>query len=186
MFSPKLQALGIFPYKLLVDLPYIYDSLCQLYQAKRDTNNRSTNKRLSKTCSKNPSTKLEVGRTQEFYQLHPISFPFLDSKRPSQLLELHPQKCNNMNNDTLLFNFSYDHESESEVVQLCPTLCNPMDCSPPGSPIHGILQARILDLGCHFLLQGIFPTQGSNLGLLHCSQTLYPLSHQRIIVSSYQ
>ena len=108
MFSPKLQALGIFPYKLLVDLPYIYDSLCQLYQAKRDTNNRSTNKRLSKTCSKNPSTKLEVGRTQEFYQLHPISFPFLDSKRPSQLLELHPQKCNNMNNDTLLFNFSYD------------------------------------------------------------------------------
>ena len=143
MFSPKLQALGIFPYKLLGDLPYIYDSLCQLYQAKRDTNNRSTNKRLSKTCSKNPSTKLEVGRTQEFYQLHPISFPFLDSKRPSQLLELHPQKCNNMNNDTLLFNFSYDHESESEVVQLCPTLCNPMDCSPPGSPIHGISQARL-------------------------------------------
>ena len=33
-------------------------------------------------------------------------------------------------------------------------------------------------VGCHFLLQGIFPTQGSNLGLLHCRQTLYPLSHQ--------
>ena len=31
---------------------------------------------------------------------------------------------------------------------------------------------------CHFLLQGIFPTQGSNLGLLHCRQTLYHLSHQ--------
>ena len=32
--------------------------------------------------------------------------------------------------------------------------------------------------GCHFLLQGIFPTQGSKPGLLHCRQTLYPLSHQ--------
>ena len=34
-------------------------------------------------------------------------------------------------------------------------------------------------MGCHFLLQGIFPTQGLNLGLLHCRWTLYPLSHQR-------
>ena len=35
-------------------------------------------------------------------------------------------------------------------------------------------------VGCHFLLQGIFPTQGSNLGLPHCRQMLYPLSHQGI------
>ena len=33
---------------------------------------------------------------------------------------------------------------ESEVTQSCPTLCDPMDCSPPGSSVHGILQARIL------------------------------------------
>ena len=33
-------------------------------------------------------------------------------------------------------------------------------------------------MGCHFLLQGFFPTPGSNLGLLHCRQTLYCLSHQ--------
>ena len=33
-------------------------------------------------------------------------------------------------------------------------------------------------VGCHFLLQGIFLTQGLNLGLPHCRQTLYPLSHQ--------
>ena len=44
--------------------------------------------------------------------------------------------------------------------------CNPMDCSLPGSSAHGISQARILEQGCHFLLQGIFPTQGSNLHLL--------------------
>ena len=36
-------------------------------------------------------------------------------------------------------------ESESEVAQSCPTLCDPMDCSPPGTSVHGILQARILD-----------------------------------------
>ena len=35
--------------------------------------------------------------------------------------------------------------SESEVVQLCPTLCNSMDCSPPSSSVHGISQARILE-----------------------------------------
>ena len=36
-------------------------------------------------------------------------------------------------------------ESESEVTQLCPTLYDPMDCSLPGSSVHGILQARILE-----------------------------------------
>ena len=34
---------------------------------------------------------------------------------------------------------------ESEVTQSCPTLPNPMDCSPPGSSIHGIFQARVLE-----------------------------------------
>ena len=37
--------------------------------------------------------------------------------------------------------------SESEVIQLCPTLSDPMDCSPPGSSIHGIFQARVLEWG---------------------------------------
>ena len=38
-------------------------------------------------------------------------------------------------------------KSESEVAQSCPTLSNPMDCSPPGSSIHGIFQARVLEWG---------------------------------------
>ena len=38
-------------------------------------------------------------------------------------------------------------KSESEVARSCPTLCNPMDCSPPGSSIHGIFQARVLEWG---------------------------------------
>ena len=37
--------------------------------------------------------------------------------------------------------------SESEVVQSCPTLCDPMDCSLPGSSVHGIFQARVLEWG---------------------------------------
>ena len=36
-------------------------------------------------------------------------------------------------------------EGEGEVAQSCPTLCDPVDCSPPGSSVHGILQARILE-----------------------------------------
>ena len=61
------------------------------------------------------------------------------------------------------------------VAQSGLALCGPMDCSPPGSSVHGILQART---GCHSLLQGIFPTQGSNLGFMHCRQILYHPSHQ--------
>ena len=58
------------------------------------------------------------------------------------------------------------------VTQSYLTLCYPMDCSLPGSSLHGILQARVLEWVAIFLLQGIFPTQGSNLGLLHSRQTL--------------
>ena len=38
-------------------------------------------------------------------------------------------------------------KSESEVAQSCPTLCDPMDCSPSGSSVHGIFQARVLEWG---------------------------------------
>ena len=67
-----------------------------------------------------------------------------------------------------------------KVAQSCPTLCNPMNCSPPGSSVHGILRARILEWEeGHALLQGIFPIQGSNLhflGLLHWRVGSSPLA----------
>ena len=66
----------------------------------------------------------------------------------------------------------------AELLQLCPTLCDPMDCSPPGSSIHGDSTGQNIRVGCHALLHGIFPTQGSNPGLPHCRQILYYLSHQ--------
>ena len=39
----------------------------------------------------------------------------------------------------------HESENETEVAQLCPTLCDPMDCSLPGSSVHGIFQARVLE-----------------------------------------
>ena len=61
-------------------------------------------------------------------------------------------------------------------AQLCPTLCDLMDCSLPGSSVRGIYPGKNTGVGCHFLLQGIILTQESNphlLHLLHCRQNLY-------------
>ena len=66
----------------------------------------------------------------------------------------------------------------AKLLSLCPTLCNPIDGSLPGSTVHGILQAKILEWVA--LLLGISPTQGSNpclfylLNLQACSLPLVP------------
>ena len=52
------------------------------------------------------------------------------------------------------------------VAQLCLTLCGPMDCSPLGSSAHGDSLGKNTGVGCHALLQGIFPTQSSILCVL--------------------
>ena len=65
------------------------------------------------------------------------------------------------------------------VAQPCLTLCDPMDCCPPGSSVHGDSLGKNTGAGCHALLQRIFPTQGSNPGLLYCRWILYQLSCQR-------
>ena len=54
----------------------------------------------------------------------------------------------------------------------------PMDCSPPGSSVFGILQARLLEWFAISFYMGIFPTQGLNSGFLHCRQVFYYLIHQ--------
>ena len=64
----------------------------------------------------------------------------------------------------------------AKSLQSYPTLCNPMDCNLPGSSVHGILQASILE--CVALLQEVFPTPGSNpclLWLLHWQVGSLPL-----------
>ena len=63
------------------------------------------------------------------------------------------------------------------VTQPCPTLCNLMGCSPPGLLCLWGFSGKNTGVGCHDLLQGIFSTQGSDLGLPHCRWVLYYLSH---------
>ena len=64
------------------------------------------------------------------------------------------------------------------VAQACLTLYNPMDCGLSGSSVHGDSLGNNTGVDFHALFQGIFPTQRSNPGLLHCRQILYCLSHQ--------
>ena len=52
-----------------------------------------------------------------------------------------------------------------------------MDCSLPGSSLHGIFPGKNTGVGWHFLLQEVFLTQGSNLVLLHWQVDSLPLSH---------
>ena len=74
----------------------------------------------------------------------------------------------------LLFLYLFKHANiiceKVQVTQSCLTLCNPMDYT-----VHGILQARILELGSLSLLQEISPTQGSNP---HYRWIFYQLSHK--------
>ena len=65
----------------------------------------------------------------------------------------------------------------ARLLQSCPILHNPMDCSPPGSSVREDSPGKNTGVDCHALLQGIFPTQGLNWGLPHCRQILYCLSH---------
>ena len=60
----------------------------------------------------------------------------------------------------------------SEVAQSCPTLCDPMDCSPPGSSVHGIFQARGLEWIAISFSRGSSQPRRSNPGLPHCRHSL--------------
>ena len=60
-----------------------------------------------------------------------------------------------------------------QVARSCPAPCDPMD-----DKVHGISPGQNTGVGSCFLLQGIFPIQGSNPGLPHCRWILYPLSHK--------
>ena len=61
------------------------------------------------------------------------------------------------------------------VTQSCLTLCDPMDCSPPGSYVHRDSPGKNTGVGCH-VLQRMFSTQELNWDLFHCRRILYQLS----------
>ena len=62
------------------------------------------------------------------------------------------------------------------VIMSCPTLCDPMDYSPPGASVHRDSPDENTGVGCHALLQAIFPTQGLHPGLPYCGWILYSLN----------
>ena len=64
------------------------------------------------------------------------------------------------------------------VTKSCSTLWDPVNCSPPGTHYPWDFPGRNSGMHCHFLLQGIFPTKGSNLLLLHWQEDPLPQSHQ--------
>ena len=64
------------------------------------------------------------------------------------------------------------------LLQSCLALCDPIDGSPPGSPIPGISQARTLEWVAIPFSRRVFLTQGLHLGLPHGKEILYQLSHQ--------
>ena len=64
------------------------------------------------------------------------------------------------------------------AAQSCPTACNPMDCSPPGSSVHGLLQARILEWVAIPFFRGSAQPRGWIWVFCIASRFLYHLSHQ--------
>ena len=89
------------------------------------------------------------------------------------------QQLKNMRNEGLQEQSKNSQETMCCVAHQCSTLCDPMDSSLPGSSVHGDSPAKNTAVGCHFLLQRFFPTQGLNPDLLHCRWILYILNHQR-------
>ena len=73
----------------------------------------------------------------------------------------------------------------AKLLQLCPTLCDPMDCGPPGSSVHRDSPGKNTGVGCHALFQGIFnPGIEPMSPVVPALQVGYlPLSHQGRIFS---
>ena len=106
-------------------------------------------------------------------------------------MHLNPPSCNFLNyfpdcdththtythtHYTILYYTIHTYYTICVCAQSCLALCNLRDCSPPGSSVHGILQARIMEW-VPIPFSRIFLTQGSNPSLLHCRQILHSLSH---------
>ena len=81
---------------------------------------------------------------------------------------------------TINFSPRWCHVCAVLSAVMSDSLWPPMDHSPQGFSVLGDSPGKHTGVGCLALLQGIFPTQGSHPGLLHCSQILYCLSHQGI------
>ena len=75
-------------------------------------------------------------------------------------------------------------ESESEVAQSCPTLCDPMDCIPLGSSIHGIFQAEVLEWGAIAFSGWSYNLLTNSLIPLHFDDSFYSIRNN-LLISDY-
>ena len=78
---------------------------------------------------------------------------------------------------TVLYFVSHERQRTLQVRDTA-ILCDPMDYSPRGSSVHGDSPGKNTRVGCHALLHGTCPTQGSNPGVPYCRQILSQLSYQ--------
>ena len=99
-----------------------------------------------------------------------ISHHFLFVLPPSRAVRMLMNKAKIRNLQVCYDSLHLSHSVVSDFLHL-------MDCSPPGS-CPWDFPGKNTEVGCHLLLQGILPTQGSKPGFLHCRQNLYHLSHQ--------
>ena len=99
----------------------------------------------------------------KFYCQHALLERKVDVNKGGDELELHPGPMGCVVPWFPHLVFSVSH--------LCPTLCNPVDCSPPGSSIHGDSPGKNTGVGSLSLLQGDFPNQELNWSFLHRRQT---------------
>ena len=123
----------------------------------------------SEIKSSDLKTNLYAKETRQINISSSQLFRSVSSRKSSQLFTSHP--CSLFSS-----HFSAAILWKVLVAQSCLT-CSPTDCSLPGSSVPGILQARILERVAFLFCMGIFLTQGTNSGLLHCRQILYILSH---------
>ena len=71
------------------------------------------------------------------------------------------------------------------VTESCPTLCDPWTTAHQALSVHGILQEKNTGVGCHSLLQGIFPIQGSNLSFLHCRHLSQGSPPRKMVIAEH-
>ena len=71
-------------------------------------------------------------------------------------------------------------------LQSCPTLCDLMNCSPPGSSVPRDSPGKNTEVSCHFPLQGLFPTQGPKPHFLHCRQIRYHWTTRDFLYSDFK
>ena len=120
-----------------------------------------------------PSSSAQVPTMPGSFQLQSPSFPIADAS----LWVGHRSMTDASEPGQPLWTLHLQTRYITRCAQSGPTLCWPMHCNPPGFSVHGSRGKRS-GVDCHFLLQGIFLTQGSSLSLLLCRQILYCLSHE--------